>query len=229
MKTAAERKQASRYRAREATLTAEERQWLAAYDGSKGESPIRPRVSPQVQSAAPAPPPRQVQAPAPPPQPVMAPSVAPPQAPPPVEQVTQRVLDFGTDAAPPTIDPAAPGTSLAPKGGACGCLACKRRAGAGVVRCLVTGETVSPALSLDGAKGIASGLMGLLSLGARMFRGVDVKAESHEVTALAKAMVSMSERREQLGFVGQWDDLFAFAFVLISFLARLWNAQPGQA
>lgn len=84
---------------------------------------------------------------------------------------------------------------------------------------------MAPALSLDGARGIATGIMGLCTFGGRVLRGVEVRAEAHEVTALAKAMVSMSERREQLGFVGQWDDLFAFAFVLLSFLARVWNAE----
>ena len=92
------------------------------------------------------------------------------------------------------------------------------------MRCLVDGAEVHPPLTEDGARGYAEGLLQLLAFGARVFRGRTVKPEVHEVRALARALVAMSERRDSMSWLGAWDDLSAFAIIVLSFVARAWNA-----
>jgi hypothetical protein len=78
---------------------------------------------------------------------------------------------------------------------------------------------------MDGARGMAQGVLGVMAIGAKMY-GRDVKAEKHEIDSLARSLILMAERRSAVGWMGQWDDLFAICFVLVSFMARA--ARPPQ-
>jgi hypothetical protein len=75
----------------------------------------------------------------------------------------------------------------------------------------------------DGSRGLASGMLGLLSFVARLF-GKDVTPEKHEIETLGRALSQVAYRRAS--WVGGGDDIFALAFALGAFAFRV-KAAPN--
>lgn len=179
---------------RKASPTDDERAWLADYEARKGRATVSRET------------------------------VAPP-----VSRETERepfrVLDFGAEPEP--APPKPPATELAPPEHAqdgCpvgpDCPRCRARQG-GIV-CTSTGDVVWPKMTVEGARGMARALLTGIAVLARMF-GRDVSPPSDvEVNQVGDALREVIYRRASAAGAG--DDVWALAFALGAFGARVWRA-----
>lgn len=193
--TAAERVKAARLRKLARPLSAQESAWLADYERAHPRARAAVQASPEAPEAA---------------------------APPPSSQAESewRVIDFGAA-------PESPGTELAVasethEGATCpipDCPSCRKAQG-GMI-CATTGDRIWPKMSEEGAKGLASSILGIAAIIARMF-GRDVVPQKAEIESLARAVRESAYRRAS--WAGASDDLFALAFCLGAFGMRVMNA-----
>lgn len=201
--SASERVRAARLRKLARPLTPPERAWLDTYERAHPRARTAP--SPAVVDAAP--------------DPSTAPSSTAAPSPSSPAEASFKVLDFSEPAELATV-----GEHDQGEGGACpipDCPACRRAQG-GMV-CTTTGARIWPKMSEDGARGLASSLLGIAALLAR-FMGKDVTPTKQEIDSLAKAVREAAYRRAS--WAGAGDDIFALAFVLGAFGMRAMNAPP---
>lgn len=100
------------------------------------------------------------------------------------------------------------------------CPQCRKLAGAMI--CSTSGAPVYPRMTDDAARGMAGTLLGALAFAARFIWKKDVFPTDAEISSLGKALQETIYQRA--GVLGAEGDLFALAFVLISFGARCKNA-----
>lgn len=236
----ADRNKASRLR-KKARLTAAERGWLDAYDGSRkrgrgGQSgPRAPHGAQEVPPPSPAiaPPPELAHAPTPAPAPAATPGMvpvdfggAPMGAPLPIPPPAPNL---GSGPSAPLPGDTAPGSVPTPHVCNVGkdCPACRSQT-SGALVCSATGKKVWPPMSEAGAEAMAAVIFAGLGFVLQFFRDDRriIMPSADERRMLAGALREVAYRRAS--WVGAVDDLFALFGALGRYTIRAMNEPQKQ-